>query len=986
MDYLGKLLEVKEYISSYCNLNKQMQKLKRKLDELSSREVDIISELEYAESFSLKKRKKEVENWLENVKRKKDEVRMMEQAVIQERRLQSRVQLGKCMEELTKEVTELLQSGRFCKGLILDVNDTRGNALLTTKLVGEMFNENMDKIRTCLLKEEVISIGIYGMGGVGKTTLVTHIHNQLLKESCTFGNVYWVTVSKDFSICKLQNDIAKVVSLDLSCEDDEKKRASKLLQALMRRKKFVLILDDLWNHFLFEKVGIPVKANGCKLILTSRSLEVCRRLGCQMNIKVEPLSEEEGWKLFVEKLERRVWFTHELEDVARSVAKECAGLPLGIITMAGSMREVDDICEWRNALEKLKQSKLEQDDMETDVYQVLRVSYRSLSDSNVQRCFLYCALYPEDYKIKRDELIDQFIDEGFIERMTSRRAQFDRGHAILNKLENSCLLEGAVEYFPSEKKCVKMHDLVRDMALQLASSDLGFMVRAGEGLKDLPDEDTWTKNLEKVSLMHNKIPEIPAGAAPNCSRLSTLMLQFNDLKRIPDSFFVHLQGLKVLDLSHTGIESLPSSMSDLDNLTALSLKECDMLQNLPSLARLTALRRLDLANSGIIEVPQGMEMLVNLRYLNLHAPNLKMLPDGILPKLSRLQCLIIYGLSKTLNVKGDEVASLRKLETFAGQFFDVSNLNTYVKSFEGGGPCSYLLQVGLDDPYFAPIESGNFDKQVILKDCRISRSTEGEDSLVLPTDVQYLYFHECHDAISLCDIASLNTASNLNTLVINNCEGVEFVISSSSSSLCAPLQCLESLRLAFLPNLHTLFTREIAESPLVPPTPPPGTFSSLKEFRIYNCSSIKILLAPELLTCLQNLEEIHVEDCGQMVEIIAAPSDDDAEVMMVREELRTITISLPKLKVLQLWNLSELRSICSYGMLVCDSLQLVAVRYCKKLKRIPISMPWLDNQPYPPPSLQIIKAYPKEWWDSLEWEHPKAKDVLGPFCQFSRYL
>ncbi|EXB37703.1 Disease resistance protein [Morus notabilis] len=985
MEYLAKLFEVGEYIGNYRNLNEKMQKLKRKLEDLTCREDDVISELEYAESLSLKRRKREVENWLERVKRRKDEVQIMEQAVKRERRLSTRVRLGKCVEELTGEVTELLEQGRFCKGLILDANETRGNALLTTTLIGRVFHENMDKICTWLMKEEVSSLGIYGMGGVGKTTLVTHIHNQLLKESCTFGNVYWVTVSKDFSIRKLQNDIAKVVPLDISNEDDEKKRASRLAQALMRRKKLVLILDDVWNHFLPEKVGIPVKASGCKLILTSRSLDVCRKLGCHVNIKVEPLFGEEGWKLFMEKLERRVPFPHELEGVARSVARECAGLPLGIITMAGSMREVDDVCEWRNALEKLKQSKREEDDMETDVYQVLRVSYRSLHDSIVQKCFLYCSLYPEDYKIKREELIERFIDEGLIKRMRTRQAEFDRGHTILNKLENVCLLEGVVDYFPCEKKCVKMHDLVRDMALQITGPDPIFMVRAGEGLRDLPDEEKWTESLEKVSLMHNKIVEIPVGVSPNCPRLSTLMLQHNDLKTIPHSFFANMVGLEVLDLSHTCIESLPNSVSDLENLSALLLRECDKLQYLPNLEKLTALGRLDLENSGIKEVPQGMEKLINLRYLDLHAPNLKVFPVGTLPKLSRLRYFVIYGLSNTLKVKGKEVASLKKLETFAGQFYDIHCLNAYVKSFEEGGPSNYLLQVGLDDPYFSPIESGNFEKRVVLKKCDLRKSKEGvEDYLVLPTDVQYLYIHECHDVASLCDIVSLETATDLKTLVINNCEGIENVISSFySSSFCGPFQGLESLRLANLRNLHG-----IAETSLVAP----GTFSSLKDFRIYNCPDIKILFSPQLFTCLQNLEELHVEDCGRMVEIIASPRDydnrdrDDADEMYRDEEIGAIMSHFPKLKVLQLWNLSELRSICSYGILAYDTLQVVAVRYCKKLKRIPICAPTLDNQPSPPPSLQVIKAYPKEWWDSLEWEHPTAKDVLQPYCQFSRYL
>lgn len=975
-------MELGQWVINCCSLNKKMQKLKCKLDDLSSREVDIIHELEYAESRSLKKRKREVENWLASVKRKKEEVRIMEEAVEQRRLLLKRVQLVNCVEKLTEEVSELLDQGRFSEGLSLHTHEVRQDALFTVRLMGQTFHENKDKIMTCLMKDEFLSVGLYGMGGVGKTTLAMHIHNQLLEESKAFGPVYWVTVSKDFSIHKLQSNIAKMVSLDLSNEDDEKKRAAKLAQALMKRNKYVLILDDVWNHFLLEKVGIPVRVSGCKLILTTRSLDLCRRLGCGVNIKQEPLHKEEAWELFKKTLGQQNTLPCEVEYIARSVARECAGLPLGLITMAGSMRGVDDICEWRDALEKLKQSKSGQDSMETDVYQVLEISYRSLNNSNVQDCFLYCALYPEDYKIKREELIERFIDEGLTERMKSRRAELDRGHAILNKLENACLLEGVVDNFPYETKCVRMHDLVRDMALQIASSHPRFMVAAGSGLKDLPDEEKWAENLEKVSLMCNKISKIPLGASPNCPRLSTLMLQYNGLKRIPDSFFMHMLGLKVIDLSYTGIENLPCTISNLENLSALVLRECSELQYMPSLAKLTALKRLDLGNSGIKEIPRGMEMLVNLRYLDLHASNLDMLPTGILPRLSHLQYLIIYGLSKTLKVEGEEVASLVKLETFSGQFYDISNFNTYVKCLEEGGPTDYLLQVGLDNPYFSPIESGSFHRRVILKGCNISRSKERDDSLVLPTDVQYVYIQECHDIGSLCDISSLNTATDLKRLVINNCEGIHFVVSSLSSSY-IPLHRLQSLRLAFLPNLHILIgERGVTKSA----TLLPGSFSSLKELRIYNCPKLEKLFLPQLLRHFQNLEELHIEDCVQMVEIVAAPTEEEEEEIYREREKGIIATSLPRLRVLELWNLAELRSICSKGVIVCDSLQHLAVRYCKKLKRIPLSLPLHDRQPSPPPSLQIIKAFPKDWWDSLVWEHPNAKNVLQPFCQFSRYL
>lgn len=985
MEKLGKIIDMAEQLC-YCNsLDEKMQKLKRKLEDLSSREADINKELEYAESLYLKKRRQQVGNWLTNVERINRQVHSLEQT-LEERRLLGRVQLWKRVEELTGEVTQLVDQGRFPGGLTFEAHETKGDALLTTKLVGQTFQTNMDKIWTCLMQDEVLIIGIYGMGGVGKTTLVTHIHNKLIENPNTFNHVFWITVSQDFSILKLQNDIAKILNLDLSNVEDEKKRAAKLAQALMRRQQSVLILDDVWNHFVLEKVGIPVRVNGCKLILTTRSLDVCRRIGCQVKIKVEPLSKEEAWSLFLEKVGNEISLSPEVKHIARSVAKECAGLPLAITVLAGSMRGVDDICEWRNALEILKESKLGQDDMETEVFQVLRFSFWSLNDSKVQHCFLYCSLYPEDYKIKRDELIERFIDEGFIDRMKSRQVEFDRGHTILNKLENSCLLDGIIEDFPNEKKCIKMHDLVRDMALQIVIVSPRFMVEAGVGLEDIPDEEKWTEDLEKVSLMYNKISEIPSSVSPRCPKLSTLMLQHNSLRRIPDSFFVHMHGLKVLDLSYNGIEYLPNSLSHLENLTSLLLRECDKIEHVPSLAKLSALRRLDLWHTGISEVPNGMEMLVSLRYLDLYAPNLKMLPVGTFTKLSHLQYLVVYRSSDTLKVNGEEVARLKRLETFSGQFSELRNFNVYVKSLKVGGPSNYLLQMGLDDPDVTPIESDTFDKRVILKRCSLSTSIGGgEDSLLLPEDIEFLYIQECNDVRSLCGISSLKNANNLKACVIKKCNRVEHVLSHySSPSSILTLQSLESLRLAFLQNLSNLIRCDRALSQ----SPPLGTLACLKEFRIYNCPNIKKLFMPRLLMCLQNLEEIHVEDCRQIEEIVAAAASDENEVEENKDKgLGTTIFTLPKLRCLQLWDLPQLKIICNdNAVLVCDSLQEIIVRYCRKLKRIPLSLPLLDGQPSPHPSLQIIKAFPEQWWESLEWDHPNAKNLLQPFCQFTRYV
>ncbi|THG22948.1 hypothetical protein TEA_019565 [Camellia sinensis var. sinensis] len=130
-------------------------------------------------------------------------------------------------------------------------------------------------------------------------------------------------------IGKLQSDIAKCLKLDLSNENDEKKRAAELSQAFASRGKCVLFLDDVWHKIDLHRVGIP---NGCKLILTTRLFDVCRKMGCK-EFKVEPLSEEAAWNLFWAKLcngEERT-LSPEVIDIARFVAAECDGLHLGLL-------------------------------------------------------------------------------------------------------------------------------------------------------------------------------------------------------------------------------------------------------------------------------------------------------------------------------------------------------------------------------------------------------------------------------------------------------------------------------------------------------------------------------------------------------------------------------------------------------------------------------------------------------------------------------
>lgn len=163
--------------------------------------------------------------------------------------------------------------------------------------------------------------------------------------------------------------------------------------------------------------------------------------------------------------------------------------------MAGSMRAVNNIQEWRNTLEELQNSTEGQAVIETDIFPVLKLSYDRLKDPKLRQCFLLCALYPKYGEITRDELIVLFRSEGLLDTIQNWQKQFDKGHSMLNKLENVCLLE---RY---DSKCVKMHNFIRDMAIRITNVMPRFMIAAGAKLRRIPSGRRWTLDLDKASLM-----------------------------------------------------------------------------------------------------------------------------------------------------------------------------------------------------------------------------------------------------------------------------------------------------------------------------------------------------------------------------------------------------------------------------------------------------------------------------------------------------
>ncbi|KAK8300510.1 hypothetical protein V6Z11_D05G390200 [Gossypium hirsutum] len=871
---------------------------------------------------------------------------------------------GKLVDEKTREMKEFLDKAPNASECLAINGPGAGLPLPTSELVGEEAVRN--EIWACLVQEKVSKIGVWGMGGVGKTTIMKHIHNDLLKEQ-RFERVIWVTISKEFNVMKVQDDIADALKLkeDWPREGDKLRRAAILSEMLKNAEKHVLILDDVWDKVSLEEVGIPEPSgsNGCKLVLTTRSEHVCKYMGCKV-IKVKPLSEEEALILFLNKVGPNIVQSQTVMPTLKLVVKEFAGLPLTIIVVAGTLKGEEDPLNWKNALRELKERIEKVEGVEAKVIERLKFSFDHLKDEKVKYCFLHCALYPEDFGIEKDEIIECWIEEGFIDDMGTRQEMKDKGRVILKKLEENCLLENITN--KSGQPCIKMHDAVREMALSITRMNPRHMIQVGLQLEELPEKEQWSSDIEKVSLMYNSISEISIDVLPTkCQLLTTLLLQENPIKKISISFFINMPCLSVLNLSSTKIKSLPNSISELKNLTTLLLSGCYELRALPCLSMLQELKKLDLSWTRIEEVPEGMDMLIKLRYLDVRVFTLKEISAGLLPKLVHLQHLGFHKDNKRISLKAEEMEPLKKLECLTGHFEDISEFSKFISSMQQSRKnlIKYDLQVG-----------SSFMRATRDKAVTIGGFHDWEGELIMhPIEIQELNILKCHNLRSLVnDNSSFKNAIGLRVWW---CEGIECVVSLSSfaSSSAHPFQSLEMLDLSELPKLSALIMKDEGIGSATTSTlAPSAAFSHLKEITIDSCSSMKTLLPHWLLPNLQNLEVISVSHCDKK-------KGSDA----------LIKFHLPKLRKLKLWRLPNLKSICSKsGVMVCDSLQVIQVAGdCYKLKRIPPFVPLVGNgQPfaYAPPSLTIWSL--KKWWERLEWDdHPNFKNVVQPLWKLLRY-
>lgn len=606
----------------------------------------------------------------------------------------SRYDAGKRLREINDKITGIKQNISAYLGVPLfnQASPTGADNHLMSRWSSPVYDHSQIvglesdtvKIKDWLLQAEegLLAIGIVGMGGLGKTTIAQMVFNDRVTIG-HFDRRIWVSVSQTFTEEEIMRSILRSLG-DASIGDNRGEQLRKINQYLMG-KRYLIVMDDVWTTdntwWLRIRAGLP-KGNGSCVVVTTRIVKVARVMGVSETTTHWPnyLTDYNSWLLFC-----KIAFadtlgecTHpELESIGKEIVEKCKGLPLAIKAVGGMM-----LCkpahyhEWRRIADHFRDEMAENDD---SVKASLQLSYDELPPY-LKSCFLCFSLYPEDCVIEKAQLIHWWIGEGFIP-MRNGRPSTEAGEYCFSELTNRCLVEVVdTEYSGTIRTC-KIHDMVRDLVLEIATEEAFFSTNGSSSChlgirnkiepKQLVEHQkirallTTTKSGEVNEIGSNMVNKIC-----HCSRLHVLDLS----KSIFESHISglldeigSLQNLFSLSLSNTHpLVQFPSSMKKLHKLHVLDVSYCQNLKLIPScITSFKSLSVLDASFCGSVKYfPKGLDRLVNLQVLLGFKPATPSQKDscrlGELKKLTHLRKLGLC-FSHSNQISDNEVDTLTNL-------------------------------------------------------------------------------------------------------------------------------------------------------------------------------------------------------------------------------------------------------------------------------------------------------------------------------------
>ncbi|GAB2294162.1 hypothetical protein Dimus_028382 [Dionaea muscipula] len=904
--------------------------------------------------------------------------------------------------------SQLMQSDMVADSLVnfdtLSDNETADSSSLVT--AGQYQNKllssidcTVQQILEVLKDARVRKIGLFGRGGIGKTSILKALgsHPEIKR---LFNLVIWVAVPRYSYRRKIQCQILQQLSLRVESVDSNSadEIATKILNHL-KDKKFLLLLDDVRGPIDWHEIGLPNsgQGNSWRIILASRDGNLCHKM-TDKRLEVKAMSRDEAWLLFHRQAGEIVTDHPEIQPYARAIVEECGGLPLLIIVTARALRMEANPLEWKLALSKFLTPYANNAKESANLMLKFSFCFDRLKAFDVKSCFLYCALFPEDEAVDISKLVNCFIEEGLLTGTVA--AARERGHDIVR-----CLIDASLLEVTEDVNEVKMNNCLRDMALAILSSGTEVcqlllrsdvrlsqlqkmdkdmvqsfeevedfsasvisspevqecMTLVGAKLKEPPMQEEW-EEARMIFLSGNNLSGLPL--RPDCRRLSVLFLQRNyNLRTIPASFFDHMTALRILNLSKTKIKCLPQSVSKLESLQVLLLRDCQRLLVLPpEIEFLKCLEVLDLRGTEISHLPDTVCGLLKLRHLQvsfygsiIRSEYIK-LPKNLIPKgfIRSLLGLIELGiflfpgdrrwLSSAFDVT-EEVSSCLKLGALSFCFPDIIHLKHFIDvspAWKSGDLRRYNFVVGRDAKRI--VSQVSYDVELIYsQQDRCLRFVNGEGECPVPDAILQVlsratsFYLDHHLGIRSLSDFGISNIQALKICIVRDCPKLESLVNEGEfeeGSILLPV--LETLSLSHLWSFSSIWTGHI----------PTGSLSHLRHLSLRACRPLTSLFTLSMAEILSSLVELIVEDCESLKSIV-----DDGDGSRA-------TALLDKLRVLKLHSLPELSGIWKGHW--PSNLKYISFYGCPALMN-------LHMDSVAEASIREIKAE-AAWWDALVWD------------------
>ncbi|XP_050237652.1 uncharacterized protein LOC126687219 [Mercurialis annua] len=692
----------------------------------------------------------------------------------------------------------------------------------------------LKQVMEALKHPNINRVGIWGMGGVGKSTLAKEVHGLALKEKL-FDNVVFVPVSEKPEFGEIQKIIAAVLGLNFDVED-RLVRASHLINRI-KGKKILIILDNIWQKIDLDQIGVPIGAAGkdCKILLTSRDKRVLlNEMGTEKEFMLQVLTHEEACSMFAKTVSHAK--DPDFNVIATEVVKKCGGVPLLIELVAGDLRNCKELGIWEEKLHQLSDFKDEEIDLK--VHESLKSSYNKLIGEEIKSFFLLCALYGQS-NIQIQYLLRYCMGLGLLNERPTVNDSRKRVYKLINHLQDCCLLmKGDMD------GSVKLHDIIRDAALSIACREKhAYICRSSAILTELPNKDCTTISLpfcdfQNFTGSHSETLKF------ECQNAELLLLLTEDISlKVSDSFFEGVMKLKVLDFTGMGLGCLPSSIKSLTNLQTLCLHRCH-LDELSIIGKLKQLKVLSFVDAYMVELPKEIEQLTRLKILDLsNCSKLKVIPANVFSKLTMLEELYM---SNFIHWEAEGNASLEELEHLShlttlemqvldpdmipkSFFFNFKRLQNYrivignVWDSRLNNECSRIFKL-------------KYKTSIYLQQGLLKLLKESDD----------LYLDEVWGIKSVLYDLDGDGFRQLKHLHVQNDPAIQHIVNLTNSSSCPAFPILQSV---FLDNLLSLVS-------LCNGRPTAGSFSKLKDLEIINCERLTNLF---LLSGNNHEESVNVE-------------------------------------------------------------------------------------------------------------------------------